>query len=308
MATPGQFITILEPNTFVGELLPSPAVLPSRNLPVGDAWPTGWIPVQNTANGVQITPINPHQDVTSDENGVIATLASGADTINLTWQSRTPEERLVKWISGFAKRTTPAQNEQWELTVTAGVTGAGTTLNITLPGSTATTVTVAAADDLPSEVATKIIGAAYAGWADAAGSTAAKVLFTKDTAGASTGTPVFDAGTTGVTASFLKTRDSFAAFDEFYLDPTENNEFMVGIEGTFQAGSLRETAGVVRIFAYRVQQTDNPQLAARTTGADGILQPVATVRCLPGDIQPAQLANTGIVTIDPKKRFSWFIF
>lgn len=305
MAVAGSFISILEPRTKVA--LPG-TKLPAMGLDLDATWPTGWIPIQNTANGVQLTFVNPHQDITSDENGVIATVPSGADTINATWQSRTPEENLLKWIGGLALQVHLAAPQIETLTVTGGAT-ASASVTVTLI-NTGVSVPVLSGDTA-AVVAGKIRAATFTGWT--VSGTGASVIFTQTTPArideaTNPNHATFAPSTTGVVAAFSAdpTQHYTPTFDEYYLDPSEKNEFMVGIEGEFEPGTLREEGGIIRVFFYNAQQTDNPQFALRKTGSDGLLQPVATVRALPGDVTPLQLAGTGITKIDPKKRFSWF--
>lgn len=300
MAVPGSFVTVLEPRTYIA---PRFTKLPAMSLPLDSAWPTGWIKVQNTANGVQITFVNPHQDVTSDENGVIASLPSGADTINMTWQSRTPEDFLLRSIGGLVKVPTAARPQKETLTITGSAT-AGGNVSVTLQGITATIAVLTG--DTPTVIAGKIRAGTFPN--HVVSGTGADVVFTQITPALVTSAAAFNPGATGATGGFASpaTQLYTKAFDELYLDPKASNEFMVGIEGEFAAGTLREEAGIIRVFGYNCQQTDNPQFALRSTGSDGLLQPVATVRCLPGEVTAAMLQDTGITQVDPKNRFSWF--
>lgn len=306
MAVAGQFITVFKPRTYIA---PKGTKLPSQYLDLDGAWPVGWIKIRNTANGVQVTPVNPHQDVASDENGVIATLPSGADTVNATWQSRTPEENLLKWIGGFAKREVSGVPEKRKLKFTAPV-GTNGSVSIVLNG-VLFSIAVTTAATTPAAVATAVAAGTFGtDWTAAVGTGVDNdsVIFTASGTNAISkrdGVYSYSPGSTGAAGTMTRIQAAAPAYDEFYLDPAEPNEFQVGLEGWAPAGTLRDEAVKVRVFMYNVQQTDNPQMHFRSTGSDGLLQPVATVRCLPGDIVPAMLEDTGIQKVDPKGRFSW---
>jgi hypothetical protein len=77
--------------------------LPSLKLALKAAWPTGWIKVPFSANGVNVTFVNPRVDIQADEVGILESVGSGADTINAAFQPRTPRMELLQYISGFRK-------------------------------------------------------------------------------------------------------------------------------------------------------------------------------------------------------------
>ncbi len=100
------------------------------------------------------------------------------------------------------------------------------------------------------------------------------------------------------------TSPAFPAYERYALDP-QGQQFMVGIEGSFEAGSLTEFGGFVRAFGYKVEQTDEVEINMRKTGEDAVMRLGAEVRCLVTEVAPAQIANTGITQTDT--RFDMFI-
>lgn len=211
--TAGSTYTIFKPRIFIAEL---GTVLPANKTPFGGAWPTGWVRVQNTEEGVMITPTSPKEDIDTDENGTIGVVPEGGDQINISFTSKTPDMDLLAYLANFQKQMVAAIAE-----TTAG-----------------------AGDDQP-------------------------------------------------------------AYERFSLNK-EGQPFMIGIEGTYNEGSLSATGGFVRAFGYRVEQTEEVELQFRSRGADAVLSPAANVRCLNALLDPAQLTGTGIQEVDP--RFDIFKF
>lgn len=80
---------------------------------------------------------------------------------------------------------------------------------------------------------------------------------------------------------------------DVYKQDVGSQPFMVAVEGTYGTGGLTEFGGKVLALGYYVLQTENTQLVARTTGADAIVQPAATVRCLPTVLTTTQVPATG---------------
>jgi len=97
---------------------------------------------------------------------------------------------------------------------------------------------------------------------------------------------------------------AFPAYERYALDP-QGQQFMVGIEGTFEAGSLTEYGGFVRAFGYKVEQTDEVEINMRKTGEDAVMRLGAEVRCLTSEVTAAQKTGTGITTTDD--RFDIFV-
>jgi hypothetical protein len=95
------------------------------------------------------------------------------------------------------------------------------------------------------------------------------------------------------------------AFKRMALSP-EGTQFMFGIEGTFDEGTLTDKGGFVRAFGYRVQQTNDIDINMRKTTDEAVLSLEAEVRCLVTTVDPTtQLTGTGISQVD--QRFDMFV-
>jgi hypothetical protein len=97
---------------------------------------------------------------------------------------------------------------------------------------------------------------------------------------------------------------SSPAYKRYSLTP-EGKQFMIGIEGTFDSGSLTEFGGLVRAFGYKVEQTDEVEINMRRTGEDAVMRLGAEVRCLSTTVAASQLTATGITQTD--QRFDFFV-
>lgn len=97
---------------------------------------------------------------------------------------------------------------------------------------------------------------------------------------------------------------SMPAFKRYALS-AEGKQFMVGIEGEFQEGSLTNGGGFVRAFGYKVIQTEDTEINMRRTGEDAVVRLGASLRCLATTLDPEQYADTGITEVD--KRFDFFV-
>lgn len=96
---------------------------------------------------------------------------------------------------------------------------------------------------------------------------------------------------------------------DIYRQDVGSQPFMIAIEGTYGAGGLTENGGKVLSLIYNGIQTENTQLVARTTGADAIVQPAATVRSLPAVLLATQIPTGGGVTLaDLDEKFNMFVF
>lgn len=301
----GRTITIAEPKIWFSPDRGT-QVLPELGLPYGEDWPAGFINIPYTVNGAQWTMVNPKQDIPSDEVGILDTVPSGADTVNVTLQARTPTMDLIEKIAGFAKQVATARTHVETLTVTAA--SANGTAVVTLPGLAGVSIALLSTDTTAAGVATKVAAGAYTGWtAVASGST---VVFTRNTAGFAPGTASYAGGTSGSTGTFATTTSGRSAFERYTLDPSTDNSFILGMDGKVPANSLRTTTGRMRLIAYNAEQTDNPQLHMRTRGSDSLMQPVLTARCLNSLIDPSQLAGTDIdaaTDIDTNGRFDMYV-
>ncbi len=302
-------ITQLKPNIWFSPLVRT-QILPGADTDYAEDWPTGFEKIPFTANGLQWTIVAPQADIPTDEVGIFRTVASGADTINATLQSRTPSQSLLQRISSFTKQVAAARAEVRTLTVSAGATAVGTVV-VRLNGADFTVTLTGTAPLTADQVATQLRAAAYTGWTTSG--TGANVVFTGATTGPRKGAyGIFNGTAAGVAGAFARTTVGRRAFDRMTLDPSADNGFILGCDGVVKAGALKSTACYVRMIAYYAQQTENPQLAARTFGADALLQPTLTARCLPGGVDRAvQLAGTGLdpaTEVDDRGRWDFYFF
>ncbi len=97
---------------------------------------------------------------------------------------------------------------------------------------------------------------------------------------------------------------AYPQFHRLSLDKRGRN-FMVGIEGTLDAGSLTEFGGFVRAFGYKVIQTEEVEINLRASGEESALRLGANVRCLATEVTAAQKSGTGIGKTD--SRFDMFV-
>lgn len=100
------------------------------------------------------------------------------------------------------------------------------------------------------------------------------------------------------------TSPAYPAYKRLALTP-EGKQFMFGIEGRFAEGSFTDKGGFVRAFGYKVEQTNEVDVNMRRTGDDAVVRLEAEVRCLVTTVTAAQLANTGITSVD--NRFDMFV-
>lgn len=115
-------------------------------------------------------------------------------------------------------------------------------------------------------------------------------------------------------AHFLKTTVAASvgppvvpAHDIYKLE-AGSQPFMVGLEGNIQKNGLTQYGGKVLAFGYNVMQTENTQLAFRTTGNDSIVQPSANVRCLPTTLDPLQVpSTTGLAIANLDEKFNLIV-
>lgn len=94
---------------------------------------------------------------------------------------------------------------------------------------------------------------------------------------------------------------SFDPIDELGVYPS--SEFRVGIEGLAQAGSLYDTAKIVRFVGFRGQQGGNIALRHDHSGNDAGLFPTMTLQLLPHTVTAPELDATGLVVADIKSQF-----
>ena len=306
----GEVITILEPKIWFSPDVGSQVLPDLIDLPYGEPWPTGWQRIPFTVNGAQWTFVNPKQDIPSDEVGILDTVPSGADTVNVTLQSRTPTMELIQKIAGMFKQTAAARAHVETLTITSTATGGGNII-ISLPGGPANVSTVVGASNTPTQTgdAVRANSASFTGWT--VGGTGGTVTFTATVAGYRSGDASVSITAATQTAAFSvnPTTQGRSAYERFTLDPSVDNAFLLGMDGHFPANSIRAQAGKARMIAYKVEQTDNPQLHFRTRGNDALLQPVMTARCLNSTVQSAQVAGLtfGTPDLDKNGRIDLFI-
>lgn len=305
----GRSITIAEPYIWFSPN-PGTQVLPDIGLAYKADWPTGFVRIPFTVNGAQWTMVNPKQDIPSDEVGILDTVPSGADTVNVTLQARTPTADLIEKIAGFAKQVATARTHVETFTATSPSTGAGTVL-VSLPGGPTNVSITLGATDTTTAIATAVRAASYTGWTTSG--TGVNVIFTASTAGSRSGSASFTLGTaTGAAGTFASppTVKGRAGFSRYTLDPSVDNSFILGMDGKVAANSLTATGGRMRLIAYNAEQTDNPQLHMRTRGSDSLMQPVLTARCLNSVLASAQTTGTDIdplVDVDQNGRFDFYL-
>lgn len=163
----------------------------------------------------------------------------------------------VKYTIGTDSVNVAAVAEVVTLTVTAGAT-AGGNITTTLPSLAPVVTAVLIGDNTPTLVATQIRASTFTGWTT--GGSGDTVTFTKNVAGAVTGTPTFDGGTTGVTATITVTTNGADAINGYVdFDFRTSADFMfdlVAFVNIFRAGVLTNPAdlsisypakGVVRV-------------------------------------------------------------
>src|SRR5215210_1255842 len=170
----GEVITILEPKIWFSASVGTQVLPDLIDLPYGDPWPSGWSKIPYTVNGAQWTFVNPKQDIPSDEVGILDTVPSGADTVNVTLQSRTPTMDLIQKIAGMFKATAASRTQVEELTF-AGTATASANEVITLPGLAPVSVAVTNTNT-STQVATAVRAATFTGWTT--GGTGSTVTFT----------------------------------------------------------------------------------------------------------------------------------
>lgn len=299
----GSKVTIFKPKIKVA---PTSTVLPANSVAYGASWPTGWTDVPNTEEGALVTVTNPMDDISSDENNVIAVVPTGESAVNISFTSITPEINLLKYLAQFGEQIVTGTFEIQTLTVVGSATG-GTTV-VTLYDSTgaARAYNVALANsDTNSAVATKISTAINADtgrqW-DAVPSSGVVTLTAKYYQDAPQATAtITGTGLTSITGA--TTTPGVAGYRRNYVDPL-GKTFMIGVEGTYGNDSLFAFGGMVRAFGYEVQQTEDVEMAFRRTGEDSVLKLAANVRCLKTVVSSNQIASTGITSTDD--RFDMF--
>lgn len=300
----GHDITVFEPVVWFSPNQGT-QVLPKRGLAYNADYPTGWIKIPYTANGVQITFVNPKQDINTDEIGVLKSVPAGTHTINVTLQARTPFKELVQKISSLKKTAYTTRAEVEVITFSAGVTTNGN-ITITLGNGVSATIAVtSASQSTPTALATAVAAGTFTGWTTTANPTGypvGTVLFTQSTPAFVTGYPSFTPNATGATAAAGSpsiVSDGYVAHDRYNLDPRINNYFLLGVDGHYNKDSFGDTGGRVRVLMYAVEQTDNPQFHMRTLGNDSLLQPTLTARCTTSVLDATtQLAPAGLTTSD----------
>lgn len=296
----GGKVTILRP---IIRVAPVGSKLPANTVPAGGAWPAAWVQVENTEEGALITASVPKEDINSDENGTIAVVPEGADQINISFQSKTPEMSLIKYLSQLKEETVAGTYEVQTITATGAADAGGGTANVTLyqlNGQAKVYEVTLAALDTTSQVATKIAAAINADadrqW-QASASSAIVTLTAKHYFDATQCT--FTDVDSGVTATTATTTPGVFGYRRFSLDK-QGRTFMIGIEGTYEDDTLFDAGGMVRAFGYEVEQTEDSELSFRTRGADAAMSPVATVRCRKTNVSSTQLVATGITSTDDR--------
>jgi hypothetical protein len=299
----GDTYTIFRQRIFIATL---GTALPSSDTPFGGTW-TGWTQVKNTEEGAVISTSVPKEDIDSDENSGLGVVPEGGDQINISFTSMTPDMDLVEYLAQLTKEEVAGTAEVQTLTVTAPATSDGN-VTVTLNGVAYTVGVTSASEGTTANLATRLRSSAnyspsLSGW-NLSGS-GSSVIFTSTTAEPKLGAFSLGAGGTGAAGTFAETTPGEYGYKRFSLD-REGRQFMIGIEGKFDENSLYADSGFVRAFGYKVEQTDEVELEFRTKGADAILKPAASVRCLRTQLDPDQLTDSGISEVD--ERWDLFVF
>lgn len=293
----GTQITVFRPKIRVADV---GSTLPALSLAFGGTWPAAWQTIPHTEEGLVITPSAPKDDINSDEaGGSIAVVPAGGAEINMSFTPLTPSLDLFSWLASMKKTTRTASNEVVTLTVTAGATTSGN-VTTTLDG-VGTTTAVLNTDTTAAQVATKVRATTFTGWTT--GGTGAVVTFTKVATGASATAPTFTVAATGAAGTIAVTSGYYPDHTQLQLTP-EGRQFMIGVEGEVDRNALLDKGGFVRVFGYKVEQTDEVEINMRRTGEDSAMRVAANVRCLNTTVTSTQTLGTGIN--NPDARFDLF--
>lgn len=310
-------VTFTEPRTWLALKGTKP---PALDLPLDGDWNRDitdplkrWFVYDAYVNGVTRTYNNPKEDFNTSDLGTILRRPNGQDSVGLASQTRRPSQRFLKWMDGLAAAAKSAVAAIFTYTV-AGVPSASGDVIVRLGGVAYTVPIVPTTDTTAALVAAKLRNTAnytpaLTGWTLGGSGTA--VTFTASTAGAKPDTSVNVSGVAGLTAGTLAvTQRGHADVEAYWLDPYEDNDFMVGLEGyAVPSDDPDAPARLMRWVGFNVSQSGNVANRDDWTGNDGNVQPALAVECQSIVIPDSQLEGTGITRalLDPKGRETMWV-
>jgi hypothetical protein len=310
-------VTFTEPRTW---LAPKGTKVPPLDLPLDGDWnrditdlTNRWFVYDAYVNGVTRTYNNPKEDFNTSDLGTILRRPNGQDSVALASQTRRPSQRFLKWMNGLASAAKAATTAVFTYTVSGTPSGNGNII-VTL-GGVAYTVPINSTTETTAALVAAELGSAanyspaLTGWT--VGAVGTLVTFTAAAVGAQTPTTVNVAGVPGLTAGTLAapTR-GHGNIEAYWLDPFEDNDFMVGLEGWAVPGDDPDApAKLMRWVGFNVSQSGNVANRDDWSGNDGNIQPPMALECQPISIPDEQLAGTGITRtiLDPKGRETMWV-
>ena len=311
----GETFAVFKPITYWA---PRGTAIPDRSVPYEGDWPSEWVRLYDTVNGIQATFRRPKGAVVSEERGRLGSIDTGDEGITFGLQAITPTMDLLQKISSLSKTSKAATAGVQTLALTAGVTTNGT-FTITLNGVTySVTGATTASQGTAANLATYLkVAANYTpslpttgatGWT--LGGSGSNVTFTAATSGARTGAYEITPGTTGVAGTFTQTTTGADITDIYALSTQVDTSFMLGFEGIATAGSLFSTRRWIRGIAYNVEATNNVEHAQRWKGVDAVFRPTMTLESYPALSTDLTAAIVGtdftVAELDDDKRFNYF--
>lgn len=286
-------------------IAPVGTALPSLTLGSYGNWPTGWLPVLGYTNGLTVTIQNPKAAIQTSDLGIIGYVGTGADGVQVQGQTKLPIASLMKYLNSFTEVDKAVQagssvSEVRTITFATNATSAGVT-TVTVDGYSQSVNVLNSGT--PTTTASAVSALTWPGWTTVP--TVGAVAFTATGAGAHSGTFSTSTTATGQTGSWATTTPGTQTAPQTYLwgpDPNQTqggtSEFMVGIEGVADAGSLYDAAKIMRFIAFRAQQGGNIANRWDHTGADAGMYPSLTLQALRHTLTAAQVNNTGLQLAD----------
>lgn len=293
--------------------------VPPISWPYDTYWPTPWVEIIDTVNGVQVTHRNPTVAVMSEQRDRIGSVRNQGAGTQIQFQALTFTDAFWAMVGARTKKAVAPASEQRQITFNTGVTTNGT-LTFVLNGVTYTSA-VTTTQSTPTLLATFLTTPANwtpslpttgaTGWVPTA-STGTLTLTATGT-GKRGGTYSLSPAATGVTstAGFVSNTVGHGGYNTSYVDPDKEHHFMVGVEGKATAGSIFDDERIIRGIGYRCENTANAVDVFRRTGADSLLRPNVTLECLPEQITlntTEMFGGTGIniADLDTYKKFNYF--
>lgn len=106
----GDAVVIAKPVVLIGDLYPTPSVLPALSLAhtVPPVWPSGWTAYRGYQNGAQLTWQNPKAAIQTSDLGIIGYVGTGAHGQQIAVQFKRPTADLIQKLGGLFKVTKAA--------------------------------------------------------------------------------------------------------------------------------------------------------------------------------------------------------